>query len=128
MVGAYTKKVIGYKSLSKECSICSNFWKKMGIKKHDNLPEPEPEDEANKPEPHECTRNHQGSSKSMECEAILELVKEAFSERNFVVGTIVADDDTTMKKVLRHNYKEQVSRGVLAKEDWPNIKREEVPH
>ena len=120
MIGGYTKKVIGYKSLSKECSVCSKFLKKRGMKKHDNLPEAE---EESKPEPHECTKNHEGSSKSMECEAVLDLVKEAFFERNFVVGTIVADDDTTMKKMLRHNYKDQVSRGILSKNDWPkNIK------
>ena len=124
MIGAYTKKVIGYKSMSKECSVCSNFLKKMRIKKNDNLPETneEPEDEP-KPEAHECTKNHQGSSKSMECEAILDLITEAFLERNFVVGTIVADDDTTMKRTLRHNYKEQVSRGVLDKKNWPKNKK-----
>ena len=119
MIGAYTKKVIGYKSLSKECSVCLKLMRKLGEKKHDNLPEGEDEE---KPEAHECVKNHQGSSKSMECEAILELVKEAYFERNFVVGTIVADDDTTMKKILRHDYKDMVRRGVLDKKKWPKNK------
>ena len=112
MIGGYTKKVIGFKSMSKECSVCSNFEKQK--KKDEEL--------VNPPE-HECTKNHDGSSKSMECEAILQLVTEAFIERNFMVGTIVADDDTTMKKTLRHNYKENVRLGLLKKEDWPKNKK-----
>ena len=71
------------------------------------------------PPKHECMKNHDGSSKSMECEAILKMVVEAFLEQEFMVGTIVADDDTTMKKTLRHNYKENVRLGLLEKEDWP---------
>ena len=59
----------------------------------------------------------------MECEAILDPVKEAYFERNFVVGTVVADDDTTMKKILRHNYKKQVEDGTLDKKDWPLNKK-----
>ena len=107
MIGGYTKKVIGFKSMSKECSVCSNFEKKKDREGPVNPPE------------HECTKNHDGSSKSMECKAILKMVVEAFLEREFMVGTIVADDDTTMKKTLRHNYKENVRLGLLQKEDWP---------
>ena len=64
-----------------------------------------------------------GSCKSMECKAILDLVKEAYFEQNFVVGTVVADDDTTMKKILQHNYKKQVEDGKLDKKDWPLNKK-----
>jgi len=59
----------------------------------------------------------------MECDAILKLVKEAFFERNFVVGTVVADDDTTKKKMLPHDYKKQVENGLLDKKDWPLNKK-----
>ena len=59
----------------------------------------------------------------MECKAILDLVKEAYFEQNFVVGTVVADDDTTMKKILQHNYKKQVEDGKLDKKDWPLNKK-----
>ena len=113
MIGGYTKKVIGFKSMSKECLVCSDFEKK----KKDEEGQP-----VNPPE-HECTKNHDGSSKSMECEAILKIVVEAFLEREFMVGTIVADDDTTMKKTLRHNYKDNVRLGLLQKEDWPKNKK-----
>ena len=106
MIGGYSKKVIGFKCVSKECSVCSKY-----SKEPDNLPK------------HECTKNHEGSSKSMECEAILDLIKEAYFERNFCIGTVVADDDTTMKKTLRHNYKKQVEDGLLDKKDWPLNKK-----
>ena len=88
MIEDYTKKVIWFKSMSKECLVCSNFEKKKKDK----------EELVNPPE-HECTKNHEGSSKSMQCEAILKMVVEAFLEQEFMFRTIVADDDTTMKKL-----------------------------
>ena len=68
--------------------------------------------------PHDCVKNHEGSSKSMECEALLQLAKEA-PARGFYVRTVVSDDDTTMKKTLRHDYNELVTCGRMRKEDWP---------
>lgn len=42
-----------------------------------------------------------------------------YFEENFTIGTFVADDGTTLKKTLRHNYKEQVTKGSLDAKDWP---------
>ena len=51
---------------------------------------------------HECNKNWEGSSKSMESAAILHMVKQS-SENGFIVGSIVSDDDSVMWAHLRHN-------------------------
>jgi len=70
--------------------------------------------------PHECVKNHDGSSKSMEPEAILKLVIDLFENRDICIRRIVSDDDCSMKKTMRHNYKLLVSLGLLDKKDWPD--------
>jgi len=104
MVGGKSKKVIGFKAMSKDCSDCKVLKRKHG----DSIPIPD----------HECVKNHDGSSKSMECEAILLMAIEAL-DKGFSIETIVADDDTTMKKTLRYDYKMLVEIGEMKKEDWP---------
>eukprot|EP00957_Ditylum_brightwellii_P193640 14745871-Ditylum_brightwellii.AAC.1 len=46
---------------------------------------------------HDCCKNYKGSSKGMEAFAALELVTKAFCDRGFIVGFIVADNDSSMK-------------------------------
>ena len=60
--GAHSKKIIAYRAVSKCCSFCSVFKKNNG--------------ENEVVEEHDCVKNHWGSSKSMECEAILHIVKD----------------------------------------------------
>ena len=100
MVGGKSKKVIGFKAMSKNCSDCKVLKRKHG----DSIPIPD----------HECVKNHDGSSKSMECEAILLMAIEAL-DKGFSIETIVADDDTTMKKTLRYDYKMLVEIGEMKK-------------
>ena len=105
MFGAVSKKVLSYRAVSKVCSFCDKIKSKKGEKAE--IPA------------HECVRNHLGSSKSMESEAILYMCKESFYSKGFYVHCVCADDDTTMKKVLRHNYNQLVKDGVMAKADKP---------
>ena len=56
-------------------------------------------------EEHECPKNFEGSSKSMEASAILKMVEDAFYNRFFIIDVIVSDDDSTMRAVLKHPYK-----------------------
>ena len=105
MFGAITKKVLCYRAVSKICSYCE----KIKSKKGENTEIPT----------HECVNNHSGSSKSMESEAILHMCEECYNHKGFFVKTICADDDTTMKKVLRHNYDQLVKDGVMTKADKP---------
>ena len=66
----------------------------------------------------DCVKNHDGSSKSMECQALL-MMGVAAPTRGFHIGCVVADDDTTMKKIMRHNYKKMIESGEMRKEDHP---------
>ena len=53
-------------------------------------------------EAHDCPKNFEGSSKSMETFAILKMVKDAFYNRFFIIYVIVRNDDSTMCVVLKH--------------------------
>ena len=111
IMGGMSKKIMNHRCISKCCSICDRH-KKGETSELTN-------DVATKPKDHECPKNHFGSSKSMETEAIYQMVKEAYYEQGFVIGTIISDDDSTMKANLRHSYKEKVEKGKLKKKDWP---------
>ena len=53
-------------------------------------------------EEHECPKNFEGRSKSMEASAILKMVEDAFLNRFFVIDIIVSDNYSTMQAVLKH--------------------------
>ena len=53
-------------------------------------------------EEHECPKNFEGSSKSMEASTILKMVEDAFYNRFFIVDVIVSDECITMRAVLKH--------------------------
>ena len=56
------------------------------------------------PKPHFCTVNHEGSSGAMEAELALDLVTEmhTVSQGRVFIHTIVSDDDSTMRSLLKH--------------------------
>ena len=67
---------------------------------------------------HICVRDFDGSSSSMESTGLLHLIKEFYWNSNgkIVLGTIIIDDDTTMKKVISHPYtlpRGQINKGGL---------------
>jgi len=102
LVGGLTKKIVGFKVMSKHCNEC-NAWT------NNDLPVP----------PHDCTKNHVGTSKSMETEAIFRLVTEAYFNRCFCISVIISDDDSTMKANLRHSWRELIDNGLLDPGNWP---------
>ena len=106
VVGGLTKKIMNHRCLSKCCSTCDKAKKKNVT-----------------PKQHECPRNHDGSSKSMETEAIFRMVKDACYQKNYTIATIISDDDSTMKANLRHSLKEKVSAGLMEKNEWPKTKK-----
>eukprot|EP00957_Ditylum_brightwellii_P113635 8663921-Ditylum_brightwellii.AAC.1 len=55
----------------------------------------------------------------MEAHAALELVKHAKYHRGFIVGCIVADDESSMKALLRHSCTEQAVNNPDYK--WPRL-------
>ena len=56
------------------------------------------------PEEHKCPRNYTGSSKAMKADAALEAYEEIYriSGGSTVIGHIIADDDSSMRSLLRH--------------------------
>jgi putative lipoic acid-binding regulatory protein len=74
LMGGHTKNNIHHRCLSKCCSKCAKESK-------DKAPE------------HKCHKNHDGSSKSMETEAIFRMVLETKREQNYTISTIISDDD-----------------------------------
>ena len=85
IVGGLTKQVIGMVVYSKLCRVCLEAEKKK-------VP----------PAEHDCQKNFEGSSKSMEASAILKLVTDAHKKRRFIVHVIISDDDSTMQAHLTH--------------------------
>ena len=71
---------------------------------------------------HKCPKNYEGPSKSMEVQAILELTIEAWESGIYAIGTIVSDDDTTMKAQLKHSYKQLIAANKMTNESWPRNK------
>ena len=48
------------------------------------------------PEEHECPKNFEGSSKSMEAAAILKMVEDAFYDSCFIIDVVVSYNGSTM--------------------------------
>mmetsp|Transcript_22377 Transcript_22377/g.32687 ORF Transcript_22377/g.32687 Transcript_22377/m.32687 type:complete len:274 (+) Transcript_22377:1478-2299(+) len=93
------------KVMSKECTKCDGA-EKLG----------------KEPEEHAHPKNVQGSSKSMEVQAIYKVTVDVWDNCGFAIGTIVSDDDTTMKSHLKHCYQELIKAGQIKKEEWPKTK------
>ena len=105
VLGGRTQKVINHRCLSKRCSTCKAAENRCVVAKD-----------------HECPKNHVGSSKSMEVEAIFRMVKEGYYNHRYTCAVIVSDDDSTMKSNLKHSYKEKINKGLMRAEDWPKTK------
>ena len=99
VIGALSKKVVGMRVLSKECTLCK-------IAQQNTKPVVK----------HECPANYVGSSKSMEVQAIYEMVLQAWKSNVYYIGTIVSDNDTTMKAQLKHSYKDMIEAGIMQPE------------
>ncbi len=58
----------------------------------------------------------------MEVQAIYKLVIEVWDTGIYCLGTIVSDNDTTMKAQLKHSFKELIDAKRMCKTDWPRTK------
>ena len=56
------------------------------------------------PVPHKCPRNYHGSSKAMEADAALAAYEDLhrMSNGTVTIGHIIADDDSSMRSLLKH--------------------------
>jgi hypothetical protein len=92
LIGRHTRKVIGLTIKCKVCNICIAW-----DKKH---PEEEDGIEAG---PHECWKNHNGSSGSMESAGAVELLVKLFDDYNAVVHLLCCDDDSSVRADCKWN-------------------------
>ena len=85
IIGGREKGIIGMVLYSKACRKCDST-EKIGEES----------------EEHECPKNFEGISKSMEASANLKMVEDAYYNHFFIIDVIVSDDDSTMRAVLKH--------------------------
>jgi hypothetical protein len=84
IVGHLTRKVVALSIKCKLCNFCSAFRKKV-VDVTVDVP------------PHECWKNHTGTSGSMEAASCLELVVSLFNDSNTAVGRLCCDDDSSVR-------------------------------
>lgn len=105
MFGALSKKVLSYRAVSKICSFCDKIKSKKGEK-------------AKNSSTWVCKKSPRIIQKyGIRCYSLH--AQRKFYSKGFYIHCVYADDDTTMKKVLRHNYNQLVKEGVIAKADKP---------
>jgi hypothetical protein len=63
-------------------------------------------------DPRLCSHNYSGSAKGMEPHAAVKCIQSIFSKGDAFVGTIVTDNDSTMRSWLKQNGREKVEAGV----------------
>jgi hypothetical protein len=85
LVGARTRKPVAIDIKSKKCNFCS-AWDRNKKTEGD-------------PPEHNCRKNHNGSSSSME--ACLLMVVDLYNNANCIVFRICADDDASTRSLLR---------------------------
>ena len=85
IIGGRSKGIIGVVLYSKDC------------RKYDSA-----EERGEEAEEHECPKNSERSSKSMEASAILKMAEDASYNQFFILDVIVSDNNSTMQAVLKH--------------------------
>ena len=84
----YLKEILERCLYAKTCRTCTNAEKK----KRD-------------PRAHKCPKNYAGSSKAMEAQEALQLVKDLWQVPKAWVKRVVSDDDSSIRSILCHSYK-----------------------
>jgi len=82
-----TRKPVAKQIYSKSCSFCKAFYRKHEVT--DQVP------------PHECVKNCDGSSGSMEPIAVLQMHISLYDDRCVITERIITDDDSTIKAKLK---------------------------
>lgn len=83
IIGEHTGKVLHIGVRNKYCVICARAYKKGQPAKA-----------------HKCTKNHAGSSTSMEQAILVEGFKNSIQERNLIYKTLIADGDSSTYKCI----------------------------
>jgi hypothetical protein len=96
--GMETNKIVYYQHMSMRCRNC-----KHNVVHDTRL----------------CSHNYTGSAKGMEPHAAVKCIESISSKGDDFVGTIVTDDDSTMRSQLTQNGREKVEAGVAVLEDLP---------
>jgi len=86
MFGHHTRKPLAYVVKSKVCNCCNAFTKKNG-----NIDVP----------PHDCCKNHKGSSGAMEPDSCLELIVSLFDKCKCILNLLCCDDDSSVRADCR---------------------------
>ena len=84
-IGLRTKKVVSMIIYSKICQTC-----KIAKARKKIIPL------------HDCPCNYEGSSKSMESDGALTMLKRCYNDFSVYFKHIVSDDDSTMRSLLKH--------------------------
>ena len=84
-IGMQSRKIIALVVKSKTCGFC-NAWKNKN-----------PEFDIDLMPEHQCWKNHEGSSGSMESAGCLELVVKCFDKFNAVISRLCCDDDSSIR-------------------------------
>jgi hypothetical protein len=82
LIGALSKKVLDSVIFNKKCAVCT----KNNNKKKD----------------HDCVKNYEGSSKSMEASALTKMLIRMPDEKGVSICTIITDDDSNGRSKSRH--------------------------
>ena len=87
LIANLTRKPVAKHVCCKACKKCKTWYR------HHEADEAVPE--------HECVSNFDGTSGSMEPEAMLEMYKNLYEKHQTIVGAIVTDDDSSIKAKLK---------------------------
>jgi hypothetical protein len=67
---------------------------------------------------HDCSKNHTGSSKSMEAIAGVKLLVEV-AANGTPIARLVGDDDSSLSANMKHSYRVKIDSNLMAETDWP---------
>ncbi len=84
LFGRYSRKIIGLVIRSKLCCTCASWERRH------------PDGDLEVPD-HECWKNHEGSSGSMESNGAVHVIVEAFEKNKVVIKRLCCDDDSSIR-------------------------------
>ncbi|XP_069122588.1 uncharacterized protein [Argopecten irradians] len=105
MIGNETGKVVGYSVRSKFCKTCDEATRLQ-----------------RKPAVHDCRMNWTGSSKAMERDMVVEMLK-SHEDAGVHIGTVVADDDTTTFNQIK-----KINPDISKRSDKNHVKKNIASH
>jgi hypothetical protein len=73
-----------------------------------------------------CPKNYEGSLKGMEASGAAKIVSKLFANVNdkCYVANLVTDDDSSVRKLLTHSYRDQLDALRITDAEWSRYKME----